>query len=52
MSYWTPSPIYFDLTGTLLSKKLFSVFLFAAGLSLRVRSFSPLPSHGRPRDEI
>jgi putative transposase len=35
MPYWTLSPIYFDPTGTLLSRRSNSVILFTAGLSLR-----------------
>jgi transposase-like protein len=35
MRCWTPSPIYFDPTGTLLSRRSNSVILFTAGLSLR-----------------
>jgi hypothetical protein len=35
MRYWTPSPIYFDPTGTLLSRRSIPPFLFIAGLSIR-----------------
>jgi hypothetical protein len=42
MLYWTLSPIYFDPTGTLLSRRSIPSFLFIAGLSLKLKCLEEL----------